>query len=146
MSPILSLFLTALPIASARASGGQTGNLFLARLPYIAWHTSIVAVVVAGLALLGYGYRKRQIESKKMKIILVVNVLLVLWGVFVLWFASVLYSDLIRWSADHGALLFSDYLEYWTWGLKAVLWIGSGLLLTVTSLKEIVTRRRGSGC
>jgi hypothetical protein len=104
------------------------------------------SVVVAGLALLGYGYRKRQIESKKMKMILVVNVLLVLWGVFVLWFSSVLYSDLIRWSATHGALLFSDYLEYWTWGPKVVLWIGSGLLLTATSLKEIVMRRRGNGC
>lgn len=133
----------ALPYASA----GQTNNIFLFEMPYIIWHTSVVAVVVVGLALFGYGYVKRQMRDEGLKMILIVNVLLVLWGVFVLWSASAWYKDMINWFADPGrrAPQIWDYLEYWTWGLKAVLWIGAGLLLTVTSLEEMVTRRRGSG-
>jgi len=30
-----------------------------------------------------------------------------------------------------------DYLEFWTWELKGILWIGTALLLIVTSLVKM---------
>jgi len=107
-----------------------------------AWNSSIVILLIIGIALYMYGYLRRQATDVEAKVILLFSFFLVLWGVFTYLFASGFYRNLIDWSMNPGvrALTIWDYMEYWTWELKAILWIGTGLLLAVTSLVKIRAR------
>lgn len=102
-------------------------------------HVSIMVLLIIGIVLYVHGYMKREATDSEVRVILPFSVFLVMWGVIVCLFASGFYRDLIDWSMNPGvrALTIWDYAEYWMWGLKAILWIGTGLLLIGTSLLKI---------
>lgn len=105
-------------------------------------NASVVVLLIIGIALYICGYLRREATDAEAKVILLFSLFFVVWGVLVYFVASGLYSDLIDWSMNPGmrALTVWDYLEYWTWELKAISWIGSGLLLAVTSLMKMHAR------
>jgi hypothetical protein len=107
-----------------------------------ALNASVVVLLIIGIGLYTYGYLRREATDAETKVILMLSFFLILWAVFTYLLASGLYSDEIRWSMNPGvrALTIWDYMEYWTWGLKAISWIGSGLLLAVTSLVKMHAR------
>jgi hypothetical protein len=109
-----------------------------------AWNISIVVLWIIGIALYIDGYVRKETTDAEAKVILLFSGLLIPWGVFTYLFVSGFYSDLIDWSMNPGvrALTVWDYMEYWTWELKAILWIGTGLLLIVTSLVKISAPRK----
>jgi hypothetical protein len=94
----------------------------------------ILCIIAAAMYM--YGYMRGGATDTERKVILLFSFFLVLWGVLTYLFASGFYRDLIDWSMNPGvrALTVWDHLEYWTWELKGILWIGTGLLLIVTSL------------
>jgi hypothetical protein len=104
-----------------------------------ALHTSIVALLIIGIALYIYGYLKREATDAEAKVILLFSFFLIPWGVFTYLFALGFYSDLVDWSMNPGvrALTIWDYMEYWAWELKGILWIGIGLLLMLTSFVKM---------
>jgi hypothetical protein len=110
---------------------------------FTASNASVVGLLIIGIALYIYGYLRREATDAEAKMILLLSLFLIPWAVFTYLLASGFYSDLIRWSMNPGvrALTVWDYMEYWTWELKAILWIGTGLLLIVTSLAKMHTAR-----
>jgi hypothetical protein len=104
----------------------------------IAWNVSIMILWLTGIALYMYGYVRREVTDTERKVILLFSLFLIAWAVLTYLVASALYLDLIDWSKNPGvrALTIWDNMEYWTWELKAILWIGSGLLLIVTSVMK----------
>jgi len=109
-------------------------------------NASIVVILIIGIALYAYGYLRREATDTEAILILPIGCLLILWGVLTYFLASGLYSNVITWSMYPGvrALTIWDHLEYWTWELKAILGVGTGLLLAATSLMEMhAARARG---
>jgi hypothetical protein len=103
------------------------------------WNVSIVALCITGIALYIYGYERREARVTEAKLILLLSLFLIPWGVLTYLFASgLLNAEIVRsMNPGMGALTVWDYMEIWTWELKAVLWIGTGLLLAVTSLMKM---------
>jgi hypothetical protein len=108
-----------------------------------AWNVLIVVLLIIGIAFYIHGYVRRETTDAEAKVILLFSFFLIPWGVFTYYFVSGLYSAAVFRIMNPGmsALTIWDYMEYWTWELKAILWIGTGLLLIVTSLLKIVTSR-----
>jgi hypothetical protein len=106
-------------------------------------NASVVVLLIMGIALYIYGYLRREATDAEAKVILLFSFSLVPWAVFTYLFASGLQSDAIVRSMNLGmrVLTIWDYMEYWTWELKAILWIGTGLLLIVTSLVKMQATR-----
>lgn len=98
-------------------------------------NASVVVLLIIGIALYIYGYLRREATDAEAKVILLFSFFLIPWGVFTYLSASGLYISDIVWSMNPGvrALTIWDYMEYWTWELKGILWIATGLLLIVTS-------------
>ena len=107
-----------------------------------AWNVSIMVLWIIGIALYIYGYVRREATDTEAKVILLFSFFLVPWGVLTYLWASGLYSATVFRTMNPGmtALTGWDYMEFWTWELKAILWIGSGLLLAVTSLMKMHAR------
>jgi hypothetical protein len=101
----------------------------------------MVVLLIMGTVLYIYGYLRGEATYVEAKVILMFGFFLIPWGVFTYLFASGFYSDLIDWSMNPGVRMLTvwDHMEYWTWELKAVLWIGIGLLLLATSLVKMYT-------
>ncbi len=106
-------------------------------------NASIVALLIIGIALYMYGYLRREATDAEAKVTLLIGFFLILWGVFTYLIASGFYNDAIVGSMNPGvrALTMWDYMEYWTWELKGILGIGTGLLLAVTSLTKMYAAR-----
>ena len=138
LTPVLSFVVLTLTVLTF--AGIQ--NYLLPIMVLTAWNSSIVILLIIGIALYMYGYLRREAVGREAKVILLFSVFLVLWGVLTYLFASGFYKDLIDWSMNPGmrALTIWDYMEYWTWELKAISWTGSGLLLAVTSLMKMHAR------
>jgi len=82
------------------------------------------------------GYKKKEMEAKKLPFLKLFTILLILWGFLVSWFAiGFYYVDVIPWSMEYGVrkLTVWDHLMFATWALKGILWIASGLVFTITS-------------
>lgn len=139
LTPVLSIGVLAL-MALADWNGVQ--NYLQPLMQLTAWNVSIIAVLAIGIAMYLYGYLK-QGNKHRSKATLLFSFLLILWGALTYIIASGWYSDEISWSMNPGvrALTIWDNMQYWTWELKAILWIGTGLLLIVTSALRIVTSR-----
>jgi hypothetical protein len=103
-----------------------------------AWNVSIMILWITGIALYMYGYVRREATDTERKVILLFSFLLIAWAVLTYLVASGFYLDLIDWSKNPGVrtLTIWDHMEYWTWELKGILWIGTGLLLIVTSVMK----------
>lgn len=138
LTPVLSFVV----LTSTVLTFAGIQNYLLPIMVLTAWNSSIVILLIIGIALYMYGYLRRETVGPEAKVILLFSVFLVLWGVLTYLFASGFYKDLIDWSMNPGmrALTIWDYMEYWTWELKAILWIGSGLLLAATSLVKMHSR------
>jgi len=108
------------------------------------WNISILAIWIIGLTLYIHGYVRRETTVEEAKMILLLSVLLIPWAWLTYLFASGLLSDALfrAMQPEMSPLTAWDYLEYWTWELKAIFWIGSGLLLTATSLVKMYPIRR----
>jgi hypothetical protein len=107
-----------------------------------ACNLSIMILCIIATAMYMYGYMRGEATDTERKGILLFSCLLILWAVVTYLVASGFYLDLIDWSKNPGvrALTIWDYMEYWTWELKAILWICTGLLLIVTSLMKRTLR------
>jgi hypothetical protein len=104
-----------------------------------AWNLSILVIWIIGMALYLYGYVRRETTVAEAKMILLFSILLILWAVFTYLFASGLYTASVIRSMAPGLaqLTFWDYVGYWIWEFKVIVWIGSGLLLIATSLAKM---------
>jgi uncharacterized membrane protein len=109
----------------------------------IALNASIMLLSIIGITLYIYGYIKRESTNTEAKLILLLSFFLLFWAVLTCLVASGLYNDDIQWSMNPGirALTIWDYMEYLTWELKAITWIGTGLLLAVTSFMKLLARQ-----
>jgi hypothetical protein len=69
-----------------------------------------------------------------------------MWGTFTTFIADVFYGDLIEWSKMPGVreIIVWDHLEYGSWMLKGILWIVSGILLTITSNRIMKSKARAN--
>jgi len=107
-------------------------------------HTGISMVVIAaliiGVGLYVFGYKKQEMKWEEPVIILILSVPLILWGVLVTLVTVGFYCDLIEWSEmpETRGLTIWDHMDYAFWALTGVLWMFAGLLLIVTSLREIL--------
>ncbi len=139
LTPALSLLVLTLVVLALVG----TQNYLLPIMLVTGSHTSVTALLIIGITLYMYGYLKREATDAEAKMILLFSFFLILWGVLTYLFASGFYSNLIDWSTNPGvrALTIWDYMEYWTWELKGILWIGTGLLLIVTSSVKIYNAR-----
>ena len=108
------------------------------------WSVSIILILAVGISLYVYGYLKQQGTVNEEKAILILGLLLASWGVFTDLIASAFLSDMILWSMnpDVRALTILDYLQYWTWEAKATVWIGTAIMLIVTSITRIRSHTR----
>jgi hypothetical protein len=107
------------------------------------WNVSIMVLWIIAIALYMHGYLRQGVTDAQAKVILLFSFILIPWAVFTYFIASGFILDMIDRSMHPGmmALTIWDYIPYWTWELKAIVWIGTGLLLIVTSLLKIGTSR-----
>jgi cbb3-type cytochrome oxidase subunit 3 len=135
LTPVLSFAVFVLLAGIIESFGGEGETL-------TAWNVSIFALCIIGLSLYTYGYARREATDVEAKVILLFSFLLIPWALLTYLFASGLFSATVVRIMNPGmsALTVWDYLEYWTWELKAISWISSGLLLIVTSLVKMHAR------
>jgi hypothetical protein len=135
-SPLLSYAVLAL-IALVGAMLGLGGDI--EGMTLTAWNTAIVTLLVIGIALYAYGYLKREATRSEAKLLFTSSFFFILWGALTYFFASGLYTATVDRGLNPGMRLSTiwDYMEFWTWQLKAILWIGSGFLFAATSLIKI---------
>jgi hypothetical protein len=136
LTPVLSFTVLGLLAGIIESLGGEGETL-------TAWNVSILVLWTSGMSLYIYGYVRREATDAEAKVILLFSFFLIPWAVFTYLFASGLFSATVFRIMNPGmsALTVWDYLEYWTWEVKAISWIGSGLLLAVTSLMKMHARQ-----
>jgi hypothetical protein len=108
-----------------------------------AWNILIMVLWIIGISLYTYGYVRGEATGAEARMILLFGFFFIPWGLFTYLFASGLRIATIFRSMNPGmsGLTIWDYLEFWVWELKGILWIGTGLLLIVTSLVEVQAAR-----
>jgi hypothetical protein len=112
-------------------------------LVFIWWQISTIALLTIGVALYLYGYLKREAtNADEVTLILGFSFILIFWGGLNYLLASGILADQIWRSTNPGVLALTiwDYLRYWVWELNAILWVGAGSMLIVTSLLKIRNR------
>lgn len=119
-------------------------------------HMLVIIVQISGLILCLFGYSKnepmpfngqRSIRTTPVSAFigcLVLNILLILWGGFVIWWAIGWYNYLVEWSRleEVRSLIIWDHMQYLTWALKGFLWIASGIAFTAMSYAEKLSKAR----
>jgi hypothetical protein len=141
LSPLVS-FVVLVLLAGISVALEPIQDYLLPILQFTAWNVSVVVLCIIGMALYIYGYVRREATDAEAKVILLFSLLFIPWGVFTCLFASGMLSDAIVRSMNPGmrALTIWDYMEIWTWELKTVSWLGTGLLLVVTSITKMHAR------
>jgi len=107
---------------------------------YLGLQTLVIFVQVWGVVLYLVGYRTTELSSEKVSYILWIGILLILWGVFITWYAIRVYDWMLRIYPYKMDFTFCGQMVYVTQGLKGFLWIVSGLIFTFTS--EFQRRKR----
>jgi hypothetical protein len=99
---------------------------------------AVLAVLIVGISLYVFGYKKNQIKVEDIDRNVVLSVLLILYGAFVTLVSVVFYDGLIKWSEwpGHRDLTIWDHSEYISAILTGGLWVVSSLILLVTSYRE----------
>ena len=125
LSPIVSFALTPLWLMSH----GIRGNWFLEAVVLTLIQVSVIVIQVLGFVFCFVGIRR----DERIHFYIIANVLLILWGCFVIWLARGLHGDLLTWSRDPqvGSLTILDHLQYVTWELKGLLWVLAGAIFSV---------------
>jgi succinate-acetate transporter protein len=110
-------------------------NYFLTDTAFIAWNALMMVLLIIGIALYTYGYMRREATGVRVRVILI-GFFLILWGVFTYLIATGFLSGAISRSMnpEMSALTIWDYISYWTWEIKGIFGIGTGVLLITTSL------------
>jgi hypothetical protein len=96
---------------------------------------AVLAVLIVGISLYVFGYKKNQIKVEDIDRNLVLSVLLILYGAFVT-LVSVADYLIIKWSEWPGHLTIWEHSECTSAILTGGLWIVASLLLLVTSCRE----------
>jgi len=96
---------------------------------------AVLAVLIVGISLYVFGYKKNQIKVEDIDRNLVLSVLLILYGAFVT-LVSVADYLIIKWSEWPGHLTIWEHSECISAMLTGGLWIVASLLLLVTSYRE----------
>lgn len=104
----------------------------------------VIAVLVVGVVLYSVGYRTNRVNELGNQLTFISGLVLIMWGTFTTFIADVFYGDLIESSKMLGfrELTLWDHLEYGSWMLKGILWIVSGILLTITSNRIMKSKAR----
>jgi hypothetical protein len=133
LTPVLSLLALALLPGIIDSLGANEG------VTLSAWNLSILVIWTIGITLYLNGYLRRETTVADAKMILLFSILLIPWAVLTYLFASGLYTATVVRVMNPGfsPLTLWDRLEFWTWEFKAIVWIGSGLLLMATSLAKM---------
>jgi hypothetical protein len=109
-----------------------------------AWNLSILVIWIIGMTLYLYGYVRRETSVADAKMILLFSILLIPWALFT--YLSVVggYNATVDRLMNPGMaqLTFWNYVGYWIWEFKAIVWLGSGLLLIATLLTKMRSSRR----
>jgi hypothetical protein len=98
-------------------------------------NVSIMALLIIGITLYVYGYRRREAEPSTAEVIFL-SLLVILWGGFTCFVATVL----LRYAIDQSmtpvgsALTIWNYVGFGMWEVKGTFGIGTGVLLIRTSL------------
>lgn len=117
-------------------------NYILLNAAFIGWNISIIALLTTGIALYLYGYLKREATTVEATKSALLGFILILWGALTYLAAAIILSDQINRSMNGAvALTIWDYMEFWLWELKAIFWVGTGIMLIATSLLQIRARR-----
>jgi hypothetical protein len=87
----------------------------------------MLVIWIIAMVLYLYGYFRGETTVHEAKWLLVFSGLLIPW--------SMLIVNVVPWINDDGPVL--DNLAIWIWEFKEIFWIGSGLLLIVTSCVKI---------
>jgi len=125
---ILILFtpLASVPLTLVLASMSQ--NYIL-----LGWNVSVAVLLTIGIALYVYGYLRREAQPSRAEVIFL-SLFVILWGVFTYLVATWLLTDAVNRSMNPGmrALTIWDHARFWTWEMKGLFGIGTGLLLIIT--------------
>ncbi len=124
LSPFLSMFFYLCP--RFPIGQGSCGYLWL--------QTLVIFVQVFGAVLYIVGYRATELSSKEAPDLLWAGILLILWGLFITWYAIRVYDWMLRIYPYKMDFTFCGQMVYVTQGLKGLLWVVSGLVFLVTSL------------
>jgi hypothetical protein len=123
LSPLLSIFFYFSPKLLGRGSCG-----------YLGLQTLVIFVQVCGVVLYVVGHRTTELSSKTAPYILSSGILLILWGLFITWYVITAYDWMLRLYSYKMDFTFCGQGVYVAEGLKGLLWIASGLMLTVTHI------------
>jgi hypothetical protein len=139
-TPVLSLLLHFGLLAWAV----QQQNYLIPVIVHSAINVAVIAVLIVGIVLYYLEYTKNQMKEVDDKITFVLSPLLILWGIIVTFIAYGFYQDLMQWSRmrEVRALTAWDYLEYGSWILKGILWMISGILLIITSIRNEIKKHK----
>jgi hypothetical protein len=96
---------------------------------------AVLAVLIVGISLYVFGYKKNQIKVEDIDRNVVLSVLLILYGAFVT-LVSVADYLIMKWSEWPGHLTIWEHSECISAMLTGGLWIVVSLLLLVTSYRE----------
>ena len=95
--------------------------------------TSIIVVQICGMILYLIGYRK---PSKIPPYFLLGGVFLIFWGFLVAWYIITSYNFHTMYYLPEKPLTFLDNVNYAAYVLKGLLWVASGLMLTITRISK----------
>jgi hypothetical protein len=98
------------------------------------WNLSMLVIWTIAMVLYLYGYFRGETPVHEAKWLLVFSCLLIPWSMLI----AIAVPSINSGPSAAGPLL--DNLAIWTWEFKEISWIGSGLLLIVTSYVKIRTR------
>jgi hypothetical protein len=102
---------------------------------FVGLNVSIMALLIIGITMYVYGYRRREAQPSRAEVISL-SLLVILWGAFTCFVATALLRHAIDQSMMPGAsaLTIWDYVAFGMWEVKGTFGIGTGVLLIATSL------------
>jgi lysylphosphatidylglycerol synthetase-like protein (DUF2156 family) len=116
LSPVLSLLLLA--VARAR----------------VEMMALIIGVQICGMILYLVGYRKPSKPSETPPHILLSGIFLIIWGLLIAWYIIAWYNFHVTYYLSEKPLTFWSKVGSALYVLKGLLWVASGLMLTITHI------------
>lgn len=125
------------------ALSGTGSEVFQLSMLLTVWNTIVITFLISGLALYTHGYMKREATKGEAILNFVFSFFLMFWGTLSYIIASGLYGETISrgMNPQMTPLTIWDQAQYWTWELKGLLWVASGLVLTATSFVALSVLR-----
>lgn len=133
-SPLLSILLHWVYSELVSERKNYMGSIMV----HAGMNIAVLAVLIVGISLYVFGYKKNQIKVEDIDRNLVLSVLLILYGAFVTLVSVVLYDGLIKWSEwpERRDLTIWDHSEHISAILTGGLWVVSSLIVLLTSYRE----------